>query len=55
MAKQNEEYFKIRDKLKKSTNKSIWIQILERNKQAIPSGNSEVSDQHIRVDNHARI
>lgn len=43
IAKQNKEYFKIRDKLKAHTNKKNWIEILHRNKQAVPEGNSEVS------------
>lgn len=42
IAKQNKDYFKTRDALKKSTEKSIWVRILERNKQAVPSGKSEV-------------
>lgn len=42
MAKQNKDYFKVRDALKKNTKKEDWILILERNKQAVPSGNSEV-------------
>lgn len=42
MSKQNKEYFKVRDALKKCTNKEQWILILERNKQAVPSGRSEV-------------
>lgn len=42
MAKQNKDYFKVRDALKKNTKKEDWILILERNKQAVPVGNSEV-------------
>lgn len=42
ITKQNKEYFKIRDALSKKTNKAIWLQILDHNKQAVPSGKSEV-------------
>lgn len=40
--KQNKEYFKLRDALEAHTKKSIHVDILEANKQAIPEGNSEV-------------
>lgn len=41
--KQNKEYYKLRDKLESQTKKSVQISILEAMKQAIPEGNSEVS------------
>lgn len=40
--KQNKEYFKLRDALEANTNKTIWMNILETNKQHVPAGNSEV-------------
>lgn len=49
ITKQNKEYFKIRDQLKANTNKKIWIEILQRNKQAIPEGNSEVSPFYRKI------
>lgn len=40
--KQNKEYFKLRDALEAHTKKSVHIDILEANKQAVPEGKSEV-------------
>lgn len=40
--KQNKEYFKLRDTLQAHTKKSIHLDILEANKQAVPEGHSEV-------------
>lgn len=51
IAKQNKEYFKMRDQLKANTNKKIWIDILRRNKQFVPEGNSEVSTFYFK-ENH---
>lgn len=42
MADQNKEYYKIHDKLKASLKKPELIEILEKNKQEVPSGTSEV-------------
>lgn len=40
---QNKEFFKIHDKLKDRLKKPELIEILEKNKQQVPSGNSEVN------------
>lgn len=42
MADQNKEYYKIHDKLKASLKKPELIEILEKNKQEVPSGTSEI-------------
>lgn len=42
---QNKEFFKIHDKLKASLKKPDLIEILEKNKQQIPVGTSEVPNQ----------
>ena len=43
---QNKEYYKLRDKLESQTKKTVHIAILEANRQAIPEGNSEVSEKN---------
>lgn len=41
---QKKEYFKIRDNLKAETKKAVWLEILGKNKQTIPSGDSAILD-----------
>lgn len=43
--KQNKEFYKLRDKLESQTKKPVHISILEAMNQAIPEGNSEVSQK----------
>lgn len=45
--KQNKEFYKLRDKLESQTKKPVHISILEAMKQAIPEGNSEVSQNSL--------
>lgn len=42
MASQSKEFFKIHDKLKDNLKKAELIEILEKNKQQVPVGTSEV-------------
>lgn len=44
LADQNKEFFKIHDKLKATLKKSELIDILEKNKQQVPSGTPNVNE-----------